>query len=203
MDAILAERHAAALRKIDEQLASPRYLALVEELVAAARAPRLTARAEAPAGRVLPGLVARPWRRLTGVRRADGEAGGAGGRTGGGTGAAGLTPLAPDERWHAVRIDGKKARYAVDAVAPLIGGDARKLARRLARVQNLLGEHQDAAVAADTWLSVARSAPDDHALAVTAGRLVERERARIHTVRAQFPDAWRRATKRKLTRWLR
>jgi hypothetical protein len=69
-------------------------------------------------------------------------------------------------------------------------------------VQNLLGEHQDAVVASETWLSIAQSDPDDHALAVTAGRLVERERATVRRVRAEFPAAWSATNRRRLTEWL-
>ena len=70
-------------------------------------------------------------------------------------------------------------------------------------MQDLLGEHQDAAVAADTWLAIANSDPDDHALAVTAGRLFERERAAVRAARAAFPAAWRAASRRRLTEWMR
>nr|MDT0663012.1 CYTH and CHAD domain-containing protein [Micromonospora sp. DSM 115978] len=189
IDAVLAARQSDALAAVDEALTSERYAALVETLVAATRAPKLTGRAGGPATEVLPRIVGKPWHRLT-----DGSDGM--------DGAGDLDPAAPDERWHAVRINGKKARYAVDAVAPVLGGGAAKLAKSLGRVQNLLGEHQDAAVAAETWLSVAATDPADHAMAVTAGRLVERERAAIHTVRAEFPEAWRQATKGSRTNWL-
>jgi CHAD domain-containing protein len=117
-------------------------------------------------------------------------------------GAADLDPAAPDEQWHAVRIRGKRARYAVEAVAGVLGGGAAELGKALGAVQDLLGEHQDAAIAADTWLSIALSDPDDHTLAVTAGRLFERERAVIRCVRADFPAAWQAATKRRMVEWL-
>ncbi|GAB3971813.1 CYTH and CHAD domain-containing protein [Plantactinospora veratri] len=190
MDRVLADRHAEALAAVDEALGSARYHALVEALVDATRSPKLTARADGPAAEVLPRLVARPWHRLT---DGDDEV----------DGAADLDPGAPDERWHAVRINGKRARYAVDAVAGVLGGDAAKLARALAKVQNLLGEHQDAAVAAQTWLSIAERNPGDHGVAVTAGRLAERERAAVRAARAAFPDAWRRASRKRRSGWLR
>ncbi|MEV4630160.1 CYTH and CHAD domain-containing protein [Micromonospora sp. NPDC049523] len=189
IDAVLERRHEQALTSVDEALGSERYAALVEALVAATREPQLTGAARGRAVDVLPKLVAKPWRRLAHGGK-DSDA------------AADLDPLAPDERWHAVRINGKKARYAVDAVAPVLGGGARKLAKSLSRVQELLGEHQDAAVAAETWLGVAADDPTDHALAVTAGRLAERERTTIRRVRAEFPDAWRGTTKGSRTDWL-
>jgi CHAD domain-containing protein len=189
IDAELAHRHERALVAVDEAMRTPRYHALLDALVDAAREPRLSTRAMTPADDLLPRLVSRPWHRLAyGAKGVDG--------------AADLDPSAPDERWHAVRINGKKARYAVDAAAPVIGRPAEKLAKALGRVQTLLGEHQDAAVAADTWVDVARTHPDDLMLAVTAGRLYERERASIREVRSAFPDAWRRAAAPQRTAWL-
>ena len=57
----------------------------------------------------------------------------------------------------------------------------------LAAVTDVLGAHQDAAVAADTWLGIALADPDDHALAITAGRLIERERAAVIASRRDYP----------------
>jgi CHAD domain-containing protein len=188
LDAVLAARQEEALAAVDEALRSPRYLALVDALVLAAAAPRLAPRADAAATKALPRLVAKPWRKLAG-----GAAGG---------GAPALDALGPDEQWHEVRKQGKQARYAVNAVAPVLGRDAAKLGRALSRVQDLLGEHQDAAVAAHTWAALAGDRPGDHQLAVDAGRLLERERASIRRVRAEFPDAWRRAARRRRTKWL-
>lgn len=189
IDAELAARQVAALDAIEEALRSDRYLALLDTLVDAAQRPQLTPLAVASAREVLPRLVAGPWRVFAyGERGVDG--------------AADLAPDAPDDAWHAVRVSGKRARYAIEAVAEVIGGEAPRLSRRLAAVQDLLGEHQDAAIAAQTWLDIANSDPDDHALAVAAGRLYERERAAIRQVRADFPAAWQRASRPKLTSWL-
>ncbi|MFJ6152908.1 CYTH and CHAD domain-containing protein [Micromonospora profundi] len=185
LDKALAKRQRQALAAIDKALRSARYLALVDALVLAARAPRFTRRAAEPAARTLPALVARPWKRLTGP-----------------DGVEGLDPLGPDDRWHTVRKEAKQARYAVNAVLPAVGKDARRLSRALAQVQDVLGEHQDAAVAADTWLALAADRPGDHKLAVVAGRLAERERETVRQMRAQFPAAWHRATRRRRTRWL-
>ncbi|MET7672666.1 CYTH and CHAD domain-containing protein [Micromonospora luteifusca] len=185
LDEVLAGRQRRALAGIDEALRSARYLALVDTLVLAARAPRLTSRSAAPAAEALPALVARPWRRLAGPEGVDG-----------------LDAQSPDDRWHAVRKEGKQARYAVNAVAPAVRKGARRLSRALAGVQDVLGEHQDAAVAADTWLEIAAERPDDHELAVTAGRLAERERQSVRRMRDLFPTAWHRATRRRRTSWL-
>jgi CHAD domain-containing protein len=189
IDAVLADRQDEALAALDRALVSDRYLALLDALVDAARSPRLTALAAASAQEVLPRLVAGPWRAFAhGERGVDG--------------ATDLAQTAPDGQWHAVRVSGKRVRYAVEAVAEAVGGAAPKLSRRLAAVQDLLGEHQDAAVAGETWLAVAASDPDDHALAVAAGRLYERERVAIGRVRREFPTAWRAASQPGLVSWL-
>src|SRR5262249_60873575 len=45
---------------------------------------------------------------------------------------------------HEVRKAAKRARYAAEAARPVLGKDARRLARRMEDVQDLLGEVQDA-----------------------------------------------------------
>ena len=58
----------------------------------------------------------------------------------------------PDRQWHAVRIRAKRARYAADATTVVLGPRARAFASALADVVDVLGAHQDAVVAAQTWL---------------------------------------------------
>ena len=189
IDADLAVRQEDALAALDKVMCEPRYHQLLEALLDASVAPKVTDAAAELAEVRLPELVRRPWREFAF----------------GGNGVPGAEQLdagAGDEKWHAARINGKRARYAVDAVASVLGGEAAVLATALAAVQDLLGEHQDAAIAADTWLAIANADPDDHALAVTAGRLYERERAAVRDVRTKFPDAWHAATRKRLTRWL-
>lgn len=152
MDAVLARRQADALHKLGESLRSGRYLALVDALVAATR--------ELPRKkRAAHGLANEPTQRLL-------------------ASLGGLTESAPDHDWHQVRILAKRARYAVEAQE----GRDDPLARRLAALQDLLGEHQDAAVAAETWLSFGM----EPGLAVTAGRLYERERTAVRRARADY-----------------
>ncbi|GAA1545535.1 CYTH and CHAD domain-containing protein [Dactylosporangium maewongense] len=179
IDAALAGRQETALSALDEALRSPRYVQLLDALT---RPPRLVGRHGAPAGRVLPGLVRKPWRQLV-------------------AGADALTPELPDDDWHEVRKLAKRARYAFSWVP---GPEAAVLAKRVAKAQKVLGEHQDAATAADTWLFVARFLDrGDHRLAVTAGRLFERERAAVTRARAAFPAVWAAVCEENTTAWLK
>jgi CHAD domain-containing protein len=190
LDAELAARHEEALQALDDALGSERYATLLDVLVEAAREPQFAKAARQPAGTALARLVARPWRQLATSGR-------------GRVGAGDLDPVGRDEDWHTVRIRGKRARYAVEAVARLVGGAAAALADALTEVQDVLGEHQDATVAADTWLAIARSDVDDHPLAIAVGRLVERERAAARRARKRFPAAWAAASGPQHTEWLR
>ncbi|OLB66748.1 MAG: CHAD domain containing protein [Actinobacteria bacterium 13_2_20CM_2_72_6] len=190
LDADLAARHEDALTALDAALDSARYRVLLDHLIAAAATPKVHPdRAAVPAPEILPRLVAKPWRQL--AFGSDGV-----------SGAGSLDALAPDDEWHAVRIRAKRARYATEAVADVLGGAAAELAKAVAAVQTLLGDHQDAAVAAQTWLAIAHADPDDHALAVTAGRLYERERTAVRRARDRFPAVWEKADRRRLTGWL-
>jgi CHAD domain-containing protein len=134
--------------------------------------------------------VARQWHRL-----ADGSSGI--------SGAGELDPAAPDDEWHAVRKRAKRARYATDAATPAIGAPAADLGMALAAVTDALGAHQDAAIAADTWLGIALADADNHSLAITVGRLIERERAAVTASRRAFPRCWADATQERLIAWLK
>ncbi|MEV6927175.1 CYTH and CHAD domain-containing protein [Dactylosporangium sp. NPDC051485] len=190
LDAALAARQEAALATLDAALHSRRYVKLLDALVGAVREPRLSPLAWERAETVLPGIVRKPWRRLA-----------LGG--GGVSGAGGLTPDLPDDDWHEVRKRAKRARYAADAVSPIVGTEAVLLAKAIGRAQTVLGEHQDAAIAADAWVAAAAAAPRDHALAVTAGRLYERERAAVTRARAAFPAVWELVAEDKNIAWLK
>jgi CHAD domain-containing protein len=183
IDAVLADREKHALVEVEAALGAQRYATLLERLVEAARHPALTEQAAQPAERALTPLVAKAWRRLA--------------RT-----AAELQPDGPDGDWHQVRIWAKRTRYAAEAAAAALGTEAKRSAAAAASLQDLLGDHQDAAVAAETLLEMAVQHPDDVQLVIACGRLAERERADVRCVRAAFPMAWDKARRNRNTKWL-
>lgn len=178
--ALVAE-HAGARAAMLAALDAPRYGMLVERVADAVRLPLPTPSAID----VLPELTdlvrieARQMRKA--VQR------------------AGQDP--PDETLHALRILGKRVRYTGELVAPSIAGSpAGKAVKRLlaatAELQDVLGDHQDACVAAerirgllDTLAEGADGELDAHVVFV-AGRLVERERGRADAKRDQWWEAW-------------
>jgi CHAD domain-containing protein len=176
LQAARGEAHAELL----EVLRGDRYVALLDGLVEAANAPMLLPGAELPAEDVLPGLVRQPLRALT--RRVKEL------RDGG-----------SEDELHQVRIGAKRARYAAEAMAPVLGKRARVVARAAAGLQETLGEHQDAVVAERwlrAWVQRSRSLP----VAFTAGELAGLERAAAADARARWPEAWRAFVTRR-GRW--
>jgi CHAD domain-containing protein len=89
-----------------------------------------------------------------------------------------------DAELHMLRKRGKRTRYT----AELAGHDT--VVKRATKLQDILGEHQDAVVTQDRLRALATGASPAHALA--AGRLIEREQARKSHARSNWLKAWRR-----------
>lgn len=184
IDALLVAEEEAASDAAGAAMRSGRYIALLDALAHWAVVPPTTDAARVPCREVVPSLLGAAWRRLV---RAVGA----------------LEPDDPDERWHDARIVAKRARYAAEAAVPVLGEAAARPARAAAALQDVLGEHQDAALAADRLLALAAGAPHDPGLVLTAGRLAERERAAVRRARARFPAVRAAATRRKVTKGLK
>lgn len=96
-----------------------------------------------------------------------------------------------DEQLHALRIRGKRLRYAAELAGPVGGKPVRRLLRATKQFQEVLGEHQDTVVAeAEVRRLLAERADEstdmDADVAFVAGRLVERERTRRAACRARW-----------------
>jgi CHAD domain-containing protein len=92
-----------------------------------------------------------------------------------------------DEELHQVRIKAKRARYSAETL-----GTEPRFVDRAKDVQDLLGEHQDAAIAEERVRELAAQVRGTGRTALVAGRLIERQRARRATARAAWPEAWTR-----------
>jgi CHAD domain-containing protein len=92
-----------------------------------------------------------------------------------------------DEELHRVRIKTKRARYAVEA----LGGES-KFVSCAKDVQDVLGEHQDAAVAEERIRELVAQVRGTGRTALAAGRLIERQRSRRAAAREAWPQAWKR-----------
>jgi CHAD domain-containing protein len=176
----LLEQEIDVLRKkLGEDLDSQRYVDLLENLVAAAHAPKTLPEAEQPAAAVLPALATTPWRKLrSAVRR--------------------LPDVPADSELHRIRILAKRARYAAEAVAPVAGPAAEAFAKAAAKLQTILGEHQDSVTAQD-WL---RSAKVTGRRAFVAGQLIALEGIAAQASRAKWRKVWKALDRPRLRDWM-
>ena len=94
----------------------------------------------------------------------------------------------------------KNDRAAAEAAIPVFGKAAREFSKAMADVQTVLGDHQDAVVAR-TWIAKTASdcTPD---VAFAAGMLADIETRAAEESRAEFPEVWDKASRRKLRTWL-
>jgi len=163
----------AARRRMLTVLRGRRYRALRVALAAAVTSPVVEVLdGGGPEPAELVDVVRKPLRRL--VRRA-----------------AQLGEDPPDDDLHELRIHGKRLRYAAELAEPARPKRVGRLIRATKRLQEVLGDHQDAVVAVE---QVRRLLADfgptaDTRVAFVAGRLIELERAK----RAEQRAAWRAA----------
>jgi len=180
LDAELAEANSS----IAASLATPRYATLMATLHAAAAAPPTTQLADGKASKVLPPLADASWRKLAKQgRRLHNELEG------------------HDDHWHRTRITAKRARYTVEACVPVFGGPAKKFAKQLAHVTELLGEHQDAAIAADLVRQLSTTARGSRA-PFALGVLYAQQRAAVAQTRQEFVDIWPRVAHPGWRTWM-
>jgi CHAD domain-containing protein len=176
LDELERERSDAHHRLI-EAMGSPRYAATIDRLVEAGSSPPVRpGDADRPA-RSLGSLMDAPWASLSRRARKLGEG-------------------SSDASLHAVRIRAKRVRYASEALAPVFGKAASRFAAAAERLQDRLGDHQDAVVAVG-WLSSHAVGSDDPGVAFAAGRLAEQEAADRRRARERWPRAWDRLRARE------
>ena len=182
VDLRMTERYRAAHDAVLEALDGDRSLRLLAALERLAAAPPFRPRAADDAADVLPHLVRRTWRRLD--------------RT---MSAAERAPRGPaqDELLHRVRKDAKRSRYAAEAVVPVVGRDARRYAKAVARLQESLGDFQDGVVTRQ----VLRELAADGAGGFVLGRLHALEQGRAEAAVARWPEARAAVSRERLRRW--
>jgi CHAD domain-containing protein len=105
-----------------------------------------------------------------------------------------------DSDLHTVRIKVKRARYAAELAQPVVGRAAERFIRKARKLQDVLGEHQDAVVAEERLRALLDRARGRRAVFV-AGRLVERQRSRRLAARSAFVEQWPKVERRGRKMW--
>jgi CHAD domain-containing protein len=78
------------------------------------------------------------------------------------------------------------------------GGTALAFARGVAKLQTILGEHQDS-VTAQAWL---RSVRVSGRRAFAAGELIAMEHIAAEDARARWPETWKSIDRKRLREWI-
>lgn len=102
-----------------------------------------------------------------------------------------------DAALHEARKAAKRARYAGETAVPVAGPAAQRYVARMKAVQEVLGEHQDAVVAAAALRERAAGAGEAFGYGVLYGL----ELAAAEAARARLPEVWERAAGRRLARF--
>jgi CHAD domain-containing protein len=182
-----APRRAAAHRELIEALDSPRYARLVAELDRLTSEPPLGPQAAAPAREVLPAAVRRAYRqadkRMCRARH---------------------TPVGParDVALHQARKSARRARYAAEAARPAAGNPARRFARRMKKVQSVLGDHQDTVLARQVARDLGIGAHLAGENAFTYGLLYDHQAHQAERLRARARQTWKHSARPRYRRWL-
>jgi CHAD domain-containing protein len=161
---------ATAKRQLTRALSSARYSTLLREVSLLTRATPSTV--DVPRHDLIAGL-ARPHRKLTKAVRA-------------------LPADPPDDDLHALRIHGKKLRYAAELAQTSAkkkqAARIKELLKTTKDFQTVLGDHQDAVLAAERMRTVLDTG--DSAIGFVAGRIAERELTRRAEARATWRASW-------------
>jgi CHAD domain-containing protein len=172
---------------VQAALDSDRYRALQDMLEQLLNQPPLTHRAGQPALAELPRSVAKAFRKLD--RLLD---------------AAAVLPPGPDRdaALHKARKACKRVRYMTEVVAPVVGEPARDLHRQTEKLQELLGNYQDAVEARPVVRQLGEAAHADGHNAFTYGLLYACEHARMERVLRELPHRLERLHDEKTLSWL-
>jgi len=188
IDKELNERHRVAHAELVQALDEDRYLQLLDQLDDLVADPPFTDRARRPARRELPRLVARTCKRVDRTAAAAEQAEAASDRA---------------LRLHDVRKATKRARYAAESVVRVFGKPAVRLAVRMEKLQETLGEHQDSVVARQAIRELAIAAAGAGENGFTFGLLHAYEANIAESTQRTYRPVLRAATNKRVRRWLR
>jgi CHAD domain-containing protein len=171
LDAQRARARAGLLAALD----GPRYIKLLDRLDDAIEHPRVVT-----AKLSLPAIAAGQFKKLRKAVKA-------------------LPETPSNDDLHAVRIKVKRARYAAELAQTMVGRSARRFVARAKKLQDILGEHQDAAVAEERLRALGRDGGRPERL--LTGKLVTRQQARRHAAQMDFFEQWPKLKRRGDEAW--
>jgi CHAD domain-containing protein len=179
-----ASVRAAARTELLAALDSERYFSLLDDLDRLLAEPPLTPEAARPAASVLPVAARRAYRQAARrMHRAWRAAAGPG----------------RDEALHRARKSARRARFAAEVIAPAAGAKATRFARRMKKIQSVLGEHQDSVIARAVARDLGISAYLAGENAFSYGLLYGRDACSAGRLQDQARRTWKKAAGK--SRW--
>jgi len=182
-----AKARATSLKAVSAALKSERYYALLDEL------DQLTAdlpsgpAAREPARQALPAAVSRSYRKTRRrMRTALGEPSGD----------------SREAALHEARKAAKQARYAAEAVAPVLGRDAARFGKRMKKLQTVLGDHQDTVVGRQLARRLGVEAQLAGESAFSYGLFYGRDACEGARLQATATKVWQQASRPRYRHWL-
>jgi CHAD domain-containing protein len=187
LDQALGQRAEEDTRRILTMLDSARYAGLRELLDELLADPPFTETANRPARRELPRAVAKAYRRFDRLIRVAAEV---------------VDDLERADALHEARKAAKRVRYMCEVAVPAVGKPAKQLRRRTEKLQKVLGDHQDAAVARPTLHCLGLEADRHGNSAFTYGVLYATEHFRARDVERALPALLEHLRAPDATDWL-
>ena len=172
----LRSQREAVQQLILSELTSARYLELIRRLQQAAQAPSVV---ESPL--TVRQLAKQAFKKL---RKANSR----------------LRPSPSDVALHKIRIRTKRARYAAELARSSVGKPAGRFIKSARTIQDLLGMHQDA-IQAERHVRQFLKYSTSVRAGFVAGRMVERQRQRCHSVRKDMKPLFKTLLKRGKQAW--
>jgi CHAD domain-containing protein len=177
VDAEQTDAYHRAHAAVVDTFGTERYLRLLDRLEALTAAPSWTADADLEIKKAMTKRVRHDWRRLAGRMDVDDD----------------------DRDLHAARRAGKRVRYAIEPLVAAYGKDARRLVKKLEKLQDDLGEHHDAVTAQDRLRELAEAHPDQ---AFELGELRVHEEEAAAAQEEAALARWESVRRRRRRRWL-
>jgi len=171
---LIQQRHSARERAL-RAMNSARFERMVNDFIVLLRAgPQTAMMAYKPARNEMPMLILKRYVKV----REGGDA---------------IDADSPAEELHALRIQCKRLRYALEFSTVLYGKPVRDFLPRLIALQDVLGAHQDAYVAIDQLRLLGLAQPDLPEATIEAfSDISDHYAAQAQSLREEFPKAYRR-----------
>jgi len=183
-----AKALATSMKAVSAALKSERYYALLDELDQLTADLPVGPAALESARQALPAAVSRNYRKTRRRMR---------------TALNAPTGTPREVALHNARKAAKQARYAAEAVAPVLGRDAARFGKRMKKLQTVLGDHQDTVVGRQLARRLGAQAQQAGESAFSYGLFYGRDACEGARLQAEAANAWREASRGRYRRWLR